>query len=70
MVSEALATSAPVEVFANSLRKRHEGFLQALIDKGWVRAFDGEAVPMAPRPVVDATDDAAAVLRPLLAQRV
>jgi mitochondrial fission protein ELM1 len=68
MVSEALATRAPVEVFANGLRKRHEGFVQELIDRGLVRAFDGRAVDAPPRPVVDATRAAAERLRPLLSR--
>ncbi|THD82620.1 MAG: hypothetical protein E7812_01895 [Phenylobacterium sp.] len=69
MVSEALATPHPVEVFAEDLRKRHAGFIDDLVDHGLVRIFDGEAHPPQPRPVVDATRDAAEVLRRLLAER-
>lgn len=66
MVSEALATRAQVEVFVSGLRKRHEGFIQDLVDRGLVRMFDGQATDAAPRPVVDATRDAAERLKPLL----
>jgi hypothetical protein len=66
MVSEALATPKPVEVFATRLRKRHDGFIQDLVDRGLVRRFDGQATDPAPRPPVDATRAAAERLRPLL----
>lgn len=69
MVSEALATPHPVEVFATQLRKRHEGFLRTLIDQGLVRAFDGQPIDPAPRPVIDATRRAAEALKELLAKR-
>lgn len=69
MISEALATPHPVEVFAGNLRKRHEGFVQMLVDRGLARWFDGEAVEAAPRPVLDATAEAAAAVRKLLAAR-
>jgi hypothetical protein len=66
MVSEALATRAQVEVFVSGLRKRHEGFVQDLVDHGLVRMFDGQATDAAPRPIVNATRDAAERLKPLL----
>jgi mitochondrial fission protein ELM1 len=68
MVSEALATRAQVEVFASGLRKRHEGFIQDLVDRGLVRIFDGQATDAAPRPIVDATREAAERLKPLLSK--
>lgn len=69
MVSEALATPHPVEVFAGRLRKRHEGFIRTLVDHGVVRIFDGQAFDHPPRPVVDATRRAAEALREAIARR-
>jgi hypothetical protein len=69
MVSEALATPHPVEVFASDLRKRHEGFVRTLVDQGLVRLFDGRPTDPVPRPVVDATRRAAETLQALLADR-
>jgi mitochondrial fission protein ELM1 len=69
MVSEALATPHPVEVFASDLRKRHEGFVRTLVDQGLVRLFDGRPTDPVPRPVVDATRRAAETLKALLADR-
>lgn len=67
MISEALATPHPVEVFAGNLRKRHAGFVQTLVDRGLARWFDGEVSQAKPRPVLDATAEAAAAVRKLLA---
>jgi mitochondrial fission protein ELM1 len=69
MISEALATPHPVEVFASDLRKRHEGFVRTLVDQGLVRIFDGRPSDPVPRPVVDATRRAAETLNALLADR-
>jgi mitochondrial fission protein ELM1 len=69
MVSEALATPHPVEVFTPELRDVHRGFLGALEDRGLVRVFDGRWTEPAPRPVLDATAEAAAAVRRMLAAR-
>lgn len=69
MVSEALATDKPVEVFAGQMRKRHEGFVEALIAKGETRWFDGQATPAVRRTPIDTTAEAAAAVKRLLAER-
>ena len=69
MVSEALATPHPVEVFSPRLRRRHRGFVGGLERRGLVRLCDGEWTPLAPRPVVDSTAEAAQALRALIAGR-
>lgn len=69
MVSEALATPHPVEVFIPRLRRRHQGFVQGLEARGLVRLFDGAWTQAAPRPAVDATAQAAQAVRRLLAER-
>ena len=69
MVSEALATPHPVEVFTHKLRKRHQGFVENLVRRGLVRLCDGQWTSPQPRPVVDATAEAAAAVRRLIAAR-
>jgi mitochondrial fission protein ELM1 len=69
MISEALATSHPVEIFTANVRRRHEGFLNALVARGCARLFDGEPAPDASRPPLDATGEAAAAVRALLEAR-
>jgi mitochondrial fission protein ELM1 len=69
MVSEALATPHPVEVAVGQLRPRHQAFLNTLAARGLVRMFDGRWTELAPRAVVDATAEAAAAVRRLLAER-
>jgi mitochondrial fission protein ELM1 len=69
MVSEALATQHPVEVFTPRLRRRHQGFIRGLEARGLIRIFDGSWTQAAPRPAVDATAEAAAALRRLLIER-
>jgi mitochondrial fission protein ELM1 len=69
MVSEALATPHPVEVFTPRLAKRHRGFLETLEERGLIRFFDGTWAQSPPRPVVDATAEAAAAAREILAKR-
>jgi hypothetical protein len=70
MISEALATPHPVELFTANVRKRHAGFIQALTERGLVRLFDGELAAEPSRPVLDATGEAAAAVRKLFAGRV
>ena len=69
MISEALATTKPVEVFGGNLRKRHLGFVQKLVDRGLARWFDGEVGQDRPRPALDATADIAAAVKGLLERR-
>jgi mitochondrial fission protein ELM1 len=69
MVSEALATPHPVEVFTPRLNKRHRGFLETLEERRLVRIFDGAWTEPAPRPVVDATAEAAKATREMIARR-
>ena len=68
MVSEALSTPHPVEVFDLDFR-RHQGFIQGLVDQGLVRRFVGDPAPPAARAPVNATFEAAAVVRALLQSR-
>jgi mitochondrial fission protein ELM1 len=70
MVSEALATAAPIELFMLTLGARHSRFVSGLINRGLVQRFTGELQSAPPRPVVDATTEAARVVRELLAGRV
>lgn len=70
MVSEALATPHPVEVFAPQLRKRHQGFIANLAGRSLIRLCDGQWTAPQPRPVVDATAEAAAAVRRLIAARI
>lgn len=70
MVSEALATPHPVEVFTAKLRKRHQGFVANLERRGLVRLCDGQWTAPQSRPVVDATAEAAEAVRRLVAARV
>lgn len=69
MISEVLATPHPVEVFTPRLRKRHQGFVANLEKRGLVRICDGSWSTPQPRPVVDATAEAAAAVRRLIAAR-
>jgi uncharacterized protein len=63
MVSEALSTPHPVEVFDLGIA-RYAPFLDALVERGLVRRFQGEATPPPAGGPVNATFDAAkAVLR-------
>jgi mitochondrial fission protein ELM1 len=68
MISEALATSNPVEVF--DFGTAHYGrFLARVTERGWARRFEGDATPPPPRLPVNATDEAAATVRTLLQAR-
>jgi mitochondrial fission protein ELM1 len=69
MVSEALATTHPVEVFTPRLRRRHQGFVRGLEARGLIRIFDGSWTEPTPRAPVDATAEAAAAVRRLIAER-
>jgi mitochondrial fission protein ELM1 len=69
MVSEALATPHPVEVFTPELRELHRGFLGGLEARGLIRVFDGRWTQVTPRTPLDATAAAAAAVRRMLAER-
>lgn len=69
MISEALATPHPVEVFTPWLRRTQQRFLASLQARGLIRICDGAWTEPAPRPVVDATAEAVAAVRRLLAER-
>jgi len=62
MISEALFLPKPVDVLDLGFA-RHRGFIQDLVDQGRIRRFDG-AVAVAPRSdSIDATAEAAALVR-------
>jgi mitochondrial fission protein ELM1 len=69
MISEALATPHPAEVFGPDGGARHALFLKGLIDKGLVRRFTGDPIAGRAGGPVDATETAAAAVRGLLAGR-
>jgi mitochondrial fission protein ELM1 len=69
MVSEALATGAPVEVFMLELRGRHARFVAGLFERGLAEPFTGEVRPARAGDPVDATAEAASAVRRLLAER-
>jgi len=70
MVSEAISTPHPVEVFDLELEGgRHAGFLQNMLDAGLVRRFEGEAQPPAKSTARDATQQAADAVKAILAKR-
>jgi uncharacterized protein len=68
MVSEALATPHPVEVFDLGFA-RHARFLEGLIERGLVRRFEGEPIPPPAGGPANATADAADAVRRLLQAR-
>ena len=68
MISEALATSSPVEIF--DFGTEHYGrFLDRMTQDVGARRFTGAAEAPPLRPPINATDDAAAVVRALLQAR-
>jgi mitochondrial fission protein ELM1 len=66
MLSEALATTAAVEVFLLPLRGRHARFVSGLFERGLAQPFTGELQPPPPREVIDATAEAAQAVRRLM----
>jgi mitochondrial fission protein ELM1 len=66
MISEALATTAPVAIFGLPMGRRHGRFIETLVDKKLVTML-GEGIPSGPRPAIDAMPVAAAGVRRLLA---
>jgi mitochondrial fission protein ELM1 len=69
MISEALATPHPVEVFGPDGGPRHARFLRGLLEQGLVRRFTGDPVAARPGGPIDATGTAAAAVRRLLQAR-
>ena len=69
MISEALATPSPVEVFGPDGGRRHAEFLKGLIGKGLVRRFAGDPVPPPAGGPIDATAQAAEAARALIYAR-
>jgi mitochondrial fission protein ELM1 len=68
MVSEAISTPHPVEVFDLGFA-RHAGFLAALVASGRVRPFEGDPAPPKSSEPVNATIEVAAVVRSMLQRR-
>jgi mitochondrial fission protein ELM1 len=68
MVSEALSTAHPVEIFDLGF-PRHAAFIQGLIDKGFARRFTGDPSPPPMAGPVNATLQAAEAVRILLQAR-
>jgi mitochondrial fission protein ELM1 len=68
MVSEALSTPHPVEVFDLGF-SRHVSFVQRLVDDGLIRRFAGDPEPARPGGPVNATHQAAGAVRALLQAR-
>jgi mitochondrial fission protein ELM1 len=69
MISEALATGHPVDVFGEPQNARHARFLRSLIDDGLIASFTGGPAAMRAAPPVDATDFAVQAVRRLLEAR-
>ena len=69
MISEALATPNPVEVFGPDGGRRHAKFLHGLVDKGLVRPFTGERLPPSPGGPIDSTEIAAQAAKALILAR-
>jgi mitochondrial fission protein ELM1 len=69
MVSEALATERPVEVFDLKAGRRHARFLDTLVSLGLVRRLTPEGPPPAPNAAVNFAPLAAEAVRRLLRAR-
>jgi len=69
MISEALATGHPVDVFGQPQNDRHAAFLETLIEDGVIVPFTGRGVSLRDTRPVDATDFAAQAVRSLLEAR-
>lgn len=67
MISEALATTAPVEIFMVPLRERHAHFVRGLFDRALAAPLTGDFRWVGPRPIIDSTAHAAFAVRRLLA---
>ncbi len=69
MISEALATPHPVEVFGQAHNARHRRFLLGLEAEGQIAPFTGGPPPQRRGPPVSGLDVAAQALRALLVAR-
>ena len=69
MISEALATTAAVEIFGPAGNARHAQFLDGLVERRRVRRFEGDPNPGPVGGPIDATGIAADALRQRLAER-
>jgi mitochondrial fission protein ELM1 len=69
MISEALATPHPVEVFGADGGRRHAEFLGGLLKKGLIRRFEGDPAPPPAGGPIDATAIAAKAVSALLQAR-
>jgi len=69
MISEALATPHPVEVFGADGGRRHAEFLNGLAAKRLVRRFEGDPAPPPAGGPIDSTALAAKAVRALLQAR-
>lgn len=69
MVSEALATSAGVEIFGAEGGRKQQAFIGGLIARGLVRPFAGDPAPPPARAPIDSTGEAAQAVRRLLSAR-
>jgi mitochondrial fission protein ELM1 len=69
MISEALATTAGVEIFGAEGGRRQAAFIATLVDQGLVRRFTGDPAPPPAHAPVDATAMAAQAVRRVLAAR-
>lgn len=68
MVSEALATTAGVEIFGSE-RGRQGQFIEGLYAKGLARPFEGDPSPPPARAPLDSTGFASEAVRQMLADR-
>ncbi|MDR3512844.1 MAG: mitochondrial fission ELM1 family protein [Caulobacteraceae bacterium] len=69
MISEALATSAGVEVFGPEGGRKQAEFVAGLVARGLVRRFEGDPAAPPARAPVDSTGVAAQAVRRMLAAR-
>jgi mitochondrial fission protein ELM1 len=70
MISEALTTNTPVEVFGAHGSPRHLQFVNQLIARGLVRPFTGDPIAAPPGGPINATDAASQAVRNLLKARL
>jgi hypothetical protein len=69
MISEALATSAGVEVFGEADGRRQGLFIDGLVRRGLLRRFEGDPSPPPAHAPLDSTGQAAQAVRRLIAAR-
>lgn len=70
MVSEALATTASVEVFGAPGSPRHVQFIDRLVARGQLRSFTGDPIAAQSAGPINATDIAAAAVWDILHERL